>query len=402
MTHLAQDSLATIYFEFFWKSSHASHVERYLASRVRFTGDTLPLGVKSHMRGLGAGDSIEITMDSSEVPELSDGKVLDMPLARFKAPFIHGRAIRPRIGRYYPMHLIEDVPGTRPDSNAPFRVVEADKAGFKADLNHPMAGRDVTIRARVVDIHPQSDDPGKTVRWADRFFNGPGMQARLPETPTDYLGADPFLREDETGDADFYENARLVAHLDRQAQQNVRNVYSGVLENGMDVLDLMSSHISHLPSELTFDSVTGLGLNQTELDANPALTDTVLHNLNEKPTLPFDDESFDAIICTSSVEYLTRPFEVFEEAARVLRPGGVFALTFSTRWFEPKVIRIWPELHEFERMGLVSQFFVRSDKFDDLHTLSERGWPRLPDDEDRYYPELAESDPVYAVWGRKK
>ncbi len=86
----------------------------------------------------------------------------------------------------------------------------------------------------------------------------------------------------------------------------------------------------------------------------------------------------------------------------MLRPGGVFALTFSTRWFEPKVIRIWPELHEFERMGLVSQFFVRSDKFNDLHTLSERGWPRLPDDEDRYYPELAESDPVYAVWGRKK
>jgi len=51
---------------------------------------------------------------------------------------------------------------------------------------------------------------------------------------------------------------------------------------------------------------------------------------------------------TVSVEYLTRPFDVFAEAARVLKPGGVCAATFSNRGFPPKVIWVWPVLHEFE------------------------------------------------------
>ncbi len=137
------------------------------------------------------------------------------------------------------------------------------------------------------------------------------------------------------------------------------------------------------------------------MDANPALTTRVVHNLNEEPELPFEDESFDAIICTVSVEYLTKPFEIFEEAARVLKPGGVFALTFSNHWVENKVIRIWTELNEFERMGMISQFFVRTDGFEDLTTLSERGWPRPDDEDDSDADKPNQSDPVYAVWGTR-
>ena len=47
-------------------------------------------------------------------------------------------------------------------------------------------------------------------------------------------------------------------------------------------------------------------------------------------TLPFADESFDDAVCCVSVDYLTRPVEVFAEVARVLRPGGRFlCLEFS-------------------------------------------------------------------------
>lgn len=99
------------------------------------------------------------------------------------------------------------------------------------------------------------------------------------------------------------------------------------------------------------------------------------------------------------MEYLTRPIEVFQEVARILRRRGIFIQTFSNRWFPPKVIRIWSELHEFERLGLVLEYFLRAGAYTNLETYSSRGWPRPPTD--RYYPQFKVSDPVYAVWGEK-
>ena len=68
-----------------------------------------------------------------------------------------------------------------------------------------------------------------------------------------------------------------------------------------------------------------------------------------------------------------------------------------TRWFPEKVINIWNDLHEFERMGLVMEYFQKSKLFKDLETYSIRGLPRPTDD--KYFPELMDSDPIYAVWG---
>jgi hypothetical protein len=117
------------------------------------------------------------------------------------------------------------------------------------------------------------------------------------------------------------------------------------------VLDLMASWESHLPADHGLGEIVGLGLNEEELNANRLFGDHLVHDLNREPRLPFDDASFDAVICSLSVEYLTQPFEAFAEVARVLRPGGRFITTFSNRWFPPKVIRTWEQLHEFERLG---------------------------------------------------
>jgi len=46
-----------------------------------------------------------------------------------------------------------------------------------------------------------------------------------------------------------------------------------------------------------------------------------------------------------------KPFEVFADIARVLKTGGASVITFSDRWFPPQSIRLWSELHPFERMG---------------------------------------------------
>ncbi|MCG2766034.1 MAG: class I SAM-dependent methyltransferase [Desulfarculaceae bacterium] len=161
----------------------------------------------------------------------------------------------------------------------------------------------------------------------------------------------------------------------------------------------MSSYQSHLPPRLEAAEVKGLGLNRAEMEANPQVGKALVHDLNQEPVLPFEDESFDAVICTVSVEYLTQPREVFLEAARVLRPGGVLAVAFSNRFFPPKAVHLWKELHDFEKLGLVLDYFMESGAFKDLGSLSQKGWPRPEDD--RHYGEYPSSDPIYAAWGSR-
>ena len=386
MARIANDSVVTIYFEFTWTSSHAVHVERFLAKDVDFTRDILPLGVKSRMRGLGEGDSVELAMDSAEVPPFKPGKILDMPATRFVGSPDLGRRIKPRIGRFYPKHYIDNVPGTRPDSASPFRISETDKAGFKANLNHPMADRDVVIKATAIEVKDASQEAGVLHRWPDLFFQGPGLQARLPETPTDFLGWEPFRRKVDSNDADFYATFSGPEIPGIEAEEGVQKVYGSAVQDGAIVLDLMAGKNSHIPEGVEPVSVIGMGLSKSDMEANPALTEHVIHNLNEEPVLPFETDSFDAVICTAGVEYLTSPFEIIEEAGRLLKPGGVFSLVFTEQWVKEKVIGIWPELYPFERMGLVSQYFVRSEMFENIWTSSDRS--------------CSESE-VFGVWAKR-
>ncbi len=63
----------------------------------------------------------------------------------------------------------------------------------------------------------------------------------------------------------------------------------------------MASWDSHLPRGSSPAQLVGLGLDETELRANGALTHRVIHDLNRDPVLPFPDGSFDAAVCTSSI-----------------------------------------------------------------------------------------------------
>lgn len=165
------------------------------------------------------------------------------------------------------------------------------------------------------------------------------------------------------------------------------------------VLDLMSSLHSNLAPDQRFGKLVGVGLNAQEMSANPQLTDHVVTDLNANPALPFADGVFDAAICTVSIDYLIRPVEVIREVGRTLSSGAPFAVTFSNRWFPPKVTRLWGELYPFERMGLVVRYFEEAGTFEDLETISIRGLPRPPDDP---YGEFSDdSDPIFAVIGRR-
>ena len=191
-----------------------------------------------------------------------------------------------------------------------------------------------------------------------------------------------FVRQDEADDALFYAPPRFVTHIDEGAIAAVGALYE---ELGIDgtVLDLMSSWVSHFraaPARLTV-----LGMNAQELEANPQAADWVVHDLNADPVLPFADDTFDDAVCCVSVDYLTRPFDVFRDLGRVLRPGGRFVTTFSNRLFPTKAVRGWLFADSDAHVEIVRSYFERSGCF-------EAAESRL------CTPIDARGDPLYAVW----
>ena len=166
-----------------------------------------------------------------------------------------------------------------------------------------------------------------------------------------------FDRPDESDDANFYAAPRYVTHIDGATIAALTQAYRELLPAGGSVLDLMSSWVSHLPDEIEFGRVVGLGMNAPELARNPRLTEYVVHDLNREPCLPYEVGSFDAVLNAVSVQYLTRPVEVFRDVARVLRPGGLHALAISQRCFPTKAIRAFHVVPLPERPQVVQAYF---------------------------------------------
>jgi SAM-dependent methyltransferase len=152
------------------------------------------------------------------------------------------------------------------------------------------------------------------------------------------------------------------------------------------VLDLMASWVSHFIT--TPRRLVVLGMNGQELAANPQATERAVHDLNQDPTLPFADASFDDATCCVSVDYLIRPVEVFTEVARVLRPGGRFVITFSNRCFPTKVIRGWALADAAGCVEIVNRYFRLSGGFDEPTAAlrTDLGTP---------------GDPLWAVWSAR-
>lgn len=210
-----------------------------------------------------------------------------------------------------------------------------------------------------------------------------------------------FSRLDETDDRVFYETDRFVNHIDSVALATVRDLIDMlVVEKNPVILDLMAGWDSHIPQRLLGSRIVGLGLNRNELARNEALSEWVLHDLNKDPCLPFEDETFDVVLNTVSVDYMTRPFEVFREVARILKPGGLFLVTFSNRMFREKATRLWRESSEPERVLFVEDLFRLSGDFEPPRQFLSKGRPRPKDDK---YAHLGiPSDPVYAVYAERK
>jgi SAM-dependent methyltransferase len=202
-----------------------------------------------------------------------------------------------------------------------------------------------------------------------------------PELPAAF-----FDRQDETDDAHFYSMPRFVVHIDAETIAALTRSYRELLSQQGAILDLMSSWVSHLPEDKEFTRVAGLGMNALELAKNSRLTERVVQDLNRQPELPYDTASFDAVVNAVSIQYLTRPVEVFRSCARVLRPGGLHVVALSHRCFPTKAIRAWHVLPAPQRLEVVRTYFNRAGGYD-VPTVVDRS----PDG----------ADPLWIVMARR-
>jgi SAM-dependent methyltransferase len=193
-----------------------------------------------------------------------------------------------------------------------------------------------------------------------------------------------FDRGDESDDAAFYSFPRYVTHIDDGAIAAVAALYDELGVDG-EVLDLMSSWVSHFVQAPP--ALTVLGMNADELAANPQASSWLVHDLNADPVLPFGDDRFDHATCCVSVDYLTRPVEVFREVGRVVRPGGLFVVTFSNRLFPTKAVRGWLGSGSDTHQHIVTEYFRRAGAFEAAVTR-------------RCTPAGAPGDPLFGVWAR--
>jgi len=148
----------------------------------------------------------------------------------------------------------------------------------------------------------------------------------------------------------------------------------------------MSSWVSHLPDDIVYGGVVGLGMNRAELEANPRLSRRIVQDLNHSPVLPLDDSSFDGAAVCVSVQYLQQPVAVVREVLRVLKPGAPFVVTFSDRCFPTKAVAIW-QTEDIDNAALVSLYLARAgfDRVAARQILArDRG-----------------GDPLWAVTGRR-
>lgn len=204
---------------------------------------------------------------------------------------------------------------------------------------------------------------------------------------------DQRAKLDSTNDALFYDYPRFVTHVDEGFIQQLTDLYRQRLQPGSRIFDMMSSWVSHLPEEVSFEWVEGHGMNEPELAKNPRLSHYFLQNLNENPQLPLPDSSFDAVLNTVSVQYLQYPEKVFAEIYRVLKPGGLAIVSFSNRMFYQKAIAAWRDGTEAQRVELVKRYFQSVPGFSTPEVVSQAA--AVPAFLQRLG--LAGADPFYAV-----
>jgi SAM-dependent methyltransferase len=162
----------------------------------------------------------------------------------------------------------------------------------------------------------------------------------LPASIEDWPGAE--RRDPPKSDRHFL----VLAPLARQIQANLARLAAG--RTDLRVLDIGCGGKPYLPFAAPYAS------SYCGIDSAPGPMVDVVVAAEE---LPFDDESFDLVICTQVLEHVQDPRETIAEIYRVLAPGGaVLASTHGVFLFHPDPPSSDQDYWRWTHAGLAKEF----------------------------------------------
>tara|TARA_B000000475_G_C15911937_1_gene412939 strand:- start:230 stop:880 length:651 start_codon:yes stop_codon:yes gene_type:complete len=201
-------------------------------------------------------------------------------------------------------------------------------------------------------------------------------------------------KSDICDDEIFYQQPRFVHHLSDSFRNRLTSLYSEYLLNHHIILDLMSSWVSHLPSNISYKKVIGHGMNEAELSSNERLDRFFVQNLNKKQNMPIEDSSIDVGLIVAGWQYLQYPEKVSLELSRVIKSDSLLIISFTNRAFWTKAPNIWTYSSEEKRIEYVTS------------VLTSNGWRiekilnEKTQDKKLFGFYSSESDPFFSVIAR--
>ena len=174
------------------------------------------------------------------------------------------------------------------------------------------------------------------------------------------IGENHFLRHVQKNDMEYYNEPNYVPQLSHSNEHRLQKYLKGILRPKSTVLDLATGWESHLPSDLKFKTVFGIGLSKAELENNDQLNAYFIQDLNLTPKLlKFKNESVDTVLLSFSIQLMIKPFELFLEVKRILKPQGNFIVTFGDYDEEhfDKVIQAWYFTIHAMHVHMVTYYF---------------------------------------------
>ena len=201
-------------------------------------------------------------------------------------------------------------------------------------------------------------------------------------------------KSDICDDEIFYQQPRFVHHLSHSFRNRLTSLYSEFLLNHHIILDLMSSWVSHLPSNISYKKVIGHGMNEAELSSNERLDKFFVQNLNKKQNMPIEDSSVDVGLIVAGWQYLQYPEKISLELSRVIKSDSLLIISFTNRAFWTKAPNIWTYSSEEKRIEYVTSVLT-SNGWRIENILNEK-----TQDKKLFGFYSSESDPFFSVIAR--
>ena len=167
---------------------------------------------------------------------------------------------------------------------------------------------------------------------------------------------------DSSDDKIFYKQPKYVHHLGSSFRKRLSNLYLEYIYDHYVILDLMSSWVSHLPSEKRYKKIIGHGMNESELSSNKRLDKFWVQNLNNTQNMPIKDSSVDIGLIVAGWQYLQYPEKVSNELSRIIKTDSLLIISFTNRAFWTKSPNIWTNSTDEGRIEYV------------MNVLNDNGW----------------------------